>query len=384
MSSSKFAETHNLVYFLEKPVESEGFKQIIDFLNASSIKYALTINPTIYHSCVQQLWESAKVNTVNDEVQIQALMDKKRVVISEASIRRDLKLRDADGIACVKFYMFPRFVKVFVTKKLGDMSHHKKAFAAPSLTKKQKQKSKRKPRRETEAFSSAQQSVPTTSSSDPPHSGEDSMQLNELMIFCTSLQEQILNLQKDKDAQREEIAALKNKVKKIEGRRRQRTSSLRRLKKVGMGARVVSSDDEGLVAKEDTSKQGRNDEEEMLFDVDADLQGEEVIVDEAQNVVGEVIKDITTAGNEDEISTAPQVTTALITSIELTLAQTLVEIRNTTKPKVKGISIVEPSEATTTTKTVQSLGKDKGKSILIEPERPMKRKAQIQANEELA
>ncbi|GKG62234.1 hypothetical protein Tco_0632138, partial [Tanacetum coccineum] len=41
-------------------------------------------------------------------------------------------------------------------------------------------------------------------------------------------------------------------------------------------------------------KQGRNDEEEMVFDVDADLQGKEVIVDEAQNIVKEVIEDITT------------------------------------------------------------------------------------------
>nr|GEZ55055.1 hypothetical protein [Tanacetum cinerariifolium] len=41
MSAPKFAETHNLVAFLEKPIESEGFEQIIDFLNANPIKYAL-------------------------------------------------------------------------------------------------------------------------------------------------------------------------------------------------------------------------------------------------------------------------------------------------------------------------------------------------------
>ncbi|GKG13865.1 hypothetical protein Tco_0350825, partial [Tanacetum coccineum] len=103
---------------------------------------------------------------------------------------------------------------------------------------------------------------------------------------------------------------------------------------------------------------------------------DEVIIEEAQDVVEEVIEDITTAS---------QVTTAPITSVELTLAQTLVEIRNASKPKVKGISIMEPSEATTiTTKIVQSLGKDKGKAILIEPERPLKRKDQIQADKELA
>ncbi|GJU76293.1 hypothetical protein Tco_1273363 [Tanacetum coccineum] len=43
MSTPKFAETHNLVAFLEKPKESNGFEGIIDFLNASSIKYATLI-----------------------------------------------------------------------------------------------------------------------------------------------------------------------------------------------------------------------------------------------------------------------------------------------------------------------------------------------------
>ncbi|GJT68693.1 hypothetical protein Tco_1020173 [Tanacetum coccineum] len=42
MSNLKFAETHNLVAFLEKPEESDGFEGIIDILNASSIRYALT------------------------------------------------------------------------------------------------------------------------------------------------------------------------------------------------------------------------------------------------------------------------------------------------------------------------------------------------------
>ncbi|GKE38485.1 hypothetical protein Tco_1461890, partial [Tanacetum coccineum] len=78
MSTLKFAETHNLVAFLDKPEESKGFEQIIDFLNASSIRYALTVNPTIYTSCIKQFWATAKVQTVNKEVQIQALVDGKK------------------------------------------------------------------------------------------------------------------------------------------------------------------------------------------------------------------------------------------------------------------------------------------------------------------
>ncbi|GKD45639.1 hypothetical protein Tco_1270284, partial [Tanacetum coccineum] len=66
-----FVETHNLVVF-------NGFDDIIDFLNASSIKYTLTVNPTVYKSCIQQFWATTKAKTVNEERQIQALVDKKK------------------------------------------------------------------------------------------------------------------------------------------------------------------------------------------------------------------------------------------------------------------------------------------------------------------
>ncbi|GJR39881.1 putative ribonuclease H-like domain-containing protein [Tanacetum coccineum] len=67
------AARHNLlllvlIAFLTKSAESEGFKQIVDFLNASLIRYALTVNPTIYTLCIEQFWSTAKAKTVNGEV----------------------------------------------------------------------------------------------------------------------------------------------------------------------------------------------------------------------------------------------------------------------------------------------------------------------------
>ncbi|GJV89364.1 putative ribonuclease H-like domain-containing protein [Tanacetum coccineum] len=56
------------IAFLDKPAESEGFEQIVDFVNASSIRYALTVNPTIYTSCIQQFWATVKVKTIKGEV----------------------------------------------------------------------------------------------------------------------------------------------------------------------------------------------------------------------------------------------------------------------------------------------------------------------------
>nr|GEW08346.1 hypothetical protein [Tanacetum cinerariifolium] len=73
--------------------------------------------------------------------------------------------------------------------------------------------SKRKQRKEAETShdeSTDEDHVPTPSS-DPLPSGEDSSILNEFMVFYTSLQEHILDLQEARAAQAKEIATLKKK-----------------------------------------------------------------------------------------------------------------------------------------------------------------------------
>ncbi|GJU23522.1 hypothetical protein Tco_1156864 [Tanacetum coccineum] len=169
MSTLTFADTHNIVAFLEKPAESDGFHEIIDFLNANQIRYALTVNPTIYTSCIEPFWATTKVKTVNGERQLQALVDKKKVIITETSIRSDLNLEDAGGTDCLptdtifeelarmgakttawnKFSstMASAIICLVTNQKfnlskyifdamLGDMSHHKKTCVNPSHTKK--------------------------------------------------------------------------------------------------------------------------------------------------------------------------------------------------------------------------------------------------------
>nr|GEX25618.1 hypothetical protein [Tanacetum cinerariifolium] len=79
-----FADTHNMVLFLSIPTKSDGFEQIEGFLNANPIKYALTVNPTIYVSCIKQLWSTAMAKTINEEVQIHARVDGKKVVVPGA------------------------------------------------------------------------------------------------------------------------------------------------------------------------------------------------------------------------------------------------------------------------------------------------------------
>ncbi|GKC49118.1 hypothetical protein Tco_1071863 [Tanacetum coccineum] len=193
MTTLQFADTHNLVAFLAKPAKSEGFEQIVDFLNAHTIKYALKVNPTIYTSCIEQFWATIKAKTVNGEIQLQALVDGKKIIVTEASIRSDLQLNDEEGMDCLpnatifeeltrigakttawnefsrtmtyeiiclatnqkfnfskyifesmvknldnasKFLMYPRFVQVFLDKQLEGMSSHKRIYVTPSHTKK--------------------------------------------------------------------------------------------------------------------------------------------------------------------------------------------------------------------------------------------------------
>nr|GEW22852.1 ribonuclease H-like domain-containing protein [Tanacetum cinerariifolium] len=73
----------NMVACLSKSDASEGFDQIVDFLNAHTIQYALVVNPTIYVSCIKKFWAMATVKKVNDVVQLCALIDGKKEIFEE-------------------------------------------------------------------------------------------------------------------------------------------------------------------------------------------------------------------------------------------------------------------------------------------------------------
>nr|GFA82907.1 hypothetical protein [Tanacetum cinerariifolium] len=173
MSTLKLAEVHNLVVFLSKPTESKGFKKIVDFLNANPIQYALTDNPIVYTSCIEQFWVTVKAKTVTGEVQLQALVDGKKVIITESTVRTYLQLEDAEGVDCLP-----------------------KAAIFEQLT----------------------------------------------------------------------LMSLKMRFKRLEKKRSSRTHGLKRLYKVGLFARVESSDKESL-GEEDPSKKERN-----IADIDANKE----------------------------------------------------------------------------------------------------------------
>ncbi|GJX91464.1 hypothetical protein Tco_0344790 [Tanacetum coccineum] len=310
------AVRHQLVLPVQVPAaeESDGFVKIIDFLKASSVHYALTVNPIIFTSCIEQFWATAKVKTVNGVRQLQALIDKK-MIIMESSIRSDLYLDDAEGTDClptiiifkelakiglsakytawnefsssmaslliclatnqkfnlskyifdamvkhldggVKFLMYPRFLQVFINQQLGDMSHHKK----------------------------------------------------------------VLDLQKAKDAQAKEIAALKKRIQR--------------------GGSIEDIDADVDVSLVDESQERQNDD--LMFDsgvLEDDVMHVEAKVDgkdeQSKKPDDSTASEAVTTASIDDSTTGEAVTTASIddsavptTNEEITLAQTLIQIRS--------------------------------------------------------
>ncbi|GJS83292.1 hypothetical protein Tco_0749833 [Tanacetum coccineum] len=134
---------------------------------------------------------------------------------------------------------------------------------------------------------------------------------------------------------------------------------------VGRSARVVSSKEASLGDQEDASKPGRYGDEYM-FRVN-DLDGDEVVVEsevtdkagKKRNIVEEAV------AVTDAVTIL--VSAATITNAELTLAQTLAELKMFARPKTKGVVMQEPSKAK-----------------MIEPEKPLKKKDQIKFDEEEA
>ncbi|GJW60661.1 hypothetical protein Tco_0109996 [Tanacetum coccineum] len=167
-------------------------------------------------------------------------------------------------------------------------------------------------------------------------SDEDRLKLDELMALCTTLQNWVLDLDKTKTTQHNEIARLKRRVKKLEKKDRSRTHMLKRLYKV----RWIDASDA--------------DEEITLVSV----------------------HDVNVSAGEEVFAT---------TVDDITLAQVLEEMKST-KPKKKGIVIQELGESTTTISSQLSSqqSQDKGKGILIEPVKPMNKKDLIMLDEETA
>nr|GEV32288.1 hypothetical protein [Tanacetum cinerariifolium] len=110
---------------------SEGFTHIIDFLNGSYIKYALKVNPNIYVSCIKQFWTTVAIKHVNDVTRLQALLDKKKVMVTEAAIREVIRLDDAEGVDCLpNEEIFTELARIGYEKPSTKLTFYKAFFSS--------------------------------------------------------------------------------------------------------------------------------------------------------------------------------------------------------------------------------------------------------------
>nr|GFA25647.1 hypothetical protein [Tanacetum cinerariifolium] len=309
--SSLFVDTHNMVANLEKSDAAEGFEQISDFLNGSYIHYALTVNPHIYVSCIKQFWNTASVKRSDDVTRLQALVDRKTIVISEDVIREILQLDDAEGVVCLPNE------EIFVG--LAQMGYKKPStnwlFTRLSSP-------------ETVAEDVANEAIPSTPTP---------------LILPSPTSHEIPST-----SQKLEIIKLKASVKRLEKANKVKSSKLRRLKKVRTSQRIESSN-----AMEDVFNQGR-----MIDYLDKD-EGIELIVDQ--------VKDADTTETEGRHAA---------THVEKQAEIYHLDSDHPSKVLKEELSSKTPVE---TPKL-----KDKGKGILIETPKPMKKKDQIKLDAEYA
>nr|GEW59998.1 hypothetical protein [Tanacetum cinerariifolium] len=325
-----------MVAYLSKSDASEGFNQIIDFLNGSSIKYALTVNPNIYVSCIKQFWTTVVVKQVNDVTRLQALVDRKKVVVTEATIREALRLDDAEGCMSAKRTSWNEFsssmASAVICLSLGDLSTHTTKYTSPALTQKvfanMRRVGKGFFRVETPLFKAmlveqeinkegnADEHVEEVNTGDATK-GDDSdvhgevqpplpqpqqaadfpmSLLQEAMDACAALTRKVKHLEFDKVAQALEITKLKKRMKKLEKRNKERM-----IAKIDLDDAVVLKDDK----------------EEDKEVVDAVKEVEEAKEDETKPAEVQKVVDV--------VSTAKLITKVITTASEtITAASTII------------------------------------------------------------
>ncbi|GJZ24976.1 hypothetical protein Tco_0562435 [Tanacetum coccineum] len=350
-----------MVSCLEKSEENIEFHQIVDFLPTCSINYALTVSPTIYASYIEQFWNTATSKTVNLVKQIHAIVDGKAVVteLPQTSVPLDHGADEA-------------------VHKEGAPRNHGGALAQ-TRSERVLEKSNEPPLPEGHTSRSAEGSmeytfelmdtIPPTPYDSPlsggytPRSDEGRIKLKELMAICTKLSKQVLDLEKEKDAQ-----------------------AMRRMHP-NRGGKVIRQ----------TMFQDSN--FDVLDDDMEDVEGE--IVHTATTGVSVVSALVTIAGvaiSTDEPRTPPTTTGTAFTDEDLTIAQTLIKMKEE-KAKEKGVVIKDVEDSPRHIKSITTLRplptidpKDKGKGVLVEeePKKPEKVKrrdqglAQIESDTELS
>ncbi|GKA44502.1 hypothetical protein Tco_0737226 [Tanacetum coccineum] len=312
------------------------------------------------------LLATVKAKTVNEEVQLQALVDGKKIIIIESTVRRDLQLEDAEGADCLpNATIFEQLALMGYDQKQKPRKPKRKDTQIPQSSGPTKHVADEAVYKELddslvratttasslEAEQDSGNIIKTRSKATPNEAGSQrttsggSPRRQETMgdtiaqtrlenvskLFNDPLLARVLDLEKTKTTQAEEIVSLKRRVKKLEQKKRSRTHRLKRLYKVGLTARVESSGDEESLG-EDASKQGKIN----AIDADEDI----TLVNDQDDADMFDVNTLTS----DEVLAEQEVAAkdVNLTVDEVTLAQALAALKSV-KPKVKANVVEELS-----------------------------------------
>ncbi|GJT98580.1 hypothetical protein Tco_1094098 [Tanacetum coccineum] len=227
MEALKFVDSHNVVAYLEKSTENANFDEIVDFLNANPIRYALTVSPTIYVSYIEQFWSTTKIKIVNNERQICAKVNGKTIKISESSMRRDLQFNDEDDktvyeergdsmeratTTAASLDAEQDSGNIIRTQSIATLNEPiPQETGSGSGLRRQDTILGDRPAQTRFVRLSKQSNHPPLSGVNTPGSGEDILKTMELIEICTKLSDKVLALENVKTAQDLEITSLKKR-----------------------------------------------------------------------------------------------------------------------------------------------------------------------------
>nr|GEZ60066.1 hypothetical protein [Tanacetum cinerariifolium] len=335
-------------------------------------------------------------NKTNDITRLQALVDKKKVVITEAVIRDVLRLNDAKELIA---YPMKRFLLNWLAWVMR--SHPQSSYSIRLSS----QASGRKgfSRVETPLFEGmlvagvleeegvAEEQVPDVAVDDPAtHRADTTVQGDdEALDACTTLTRRVEHLEYDKVAQALEITKLKRRVKKLEKGNRVKVLKLRSLQK---GRMIDDLDkDDATVLIDDKEEEVKDDQvqgkQAEIYKIDMDHASKVLSMQEDDPAeVQEVVDVITTAKLITEVVTAAsKIVTAASTTISTIEPQVPaaaittaapVRVAATSTKRRKGVVIKDPEEESTTIIPADTKSKDKGKGIM--------KKQQVEMDEEYA
>ncbi|KAJ9535822.1 hypothetical protein OSB04_un001023 [Centaurea solstitialis] len=129
MDDLQFTDEHNKVGFLSKGKKSEGFNDIVDFLQASTLAHAILVNPKIYINHQKDFWRNARIETLNNTKVIQTTVSDRPLTVSESTIRRCLHLDDEGGETSIPTSdIFPALAQMGYEGSLKSLKIKKKHF----------------------------------------------------------------------------------------------------------------------------------------------------------------------------------------------------------------------------------------------------------------